>query len=606
MAYATFDNRPETGGVGLSLQSGSSAETIIKKRLKLLDGGDFSIIESVDKQYDRMIDGEPFPRSKVALAGHAKGDISKLLLAPGNYIEEMVGCYLGNPFVSTPVYTIAVETGGGASFSQGDIIHGETSKARGKVVKVVGDTLWLCEVQGTFGNSEDLYSVPGVTDTDYDKNTAADAAQTALSVYAHWNKSVVYFSEISTVAVMESATHAFISDLMRDFREAQVTSGDRRHYVEAVDAAATPIRLSGYIGAACQCVPFDAGTATFTAGETLSADGATVGVIIYVDLRSGAWGTSDAAGFLWVTPDPTTPIQVADGAVLADTTSGTPGAATSNCPTTKANPWNAAYVYDDIDGSTQSWNGDVSSFDNTDTLTYTVIQKLFTSKSLTMFGKMADSRTEYLAGAKIVELAFPFQNLEDPVMDVSLEGISKGFCTTEPTFPDHVTVNGEWGLGLGNKAVYFDGSEPSTFTVMSGDISLSRTVDSERKRSYSSFTPTELLDGKPEIVGKMEATFETDELRQKLWRGDDSSTGPESGAFNTMRLAFDLKSESVITGSVYYEMIIRMFGLIDPEEKPDKSPEGYTRTITLTGAMLDSTHKWGPFDIVFIDGETSH
>ena len=605
MAYATFDNRPETGGVGLSLQSGTSAETIIKKRLKLLDGGDFSIIESVDKQYDRMIDGEPFPRSKVALAGHAKGDISKLLLAPGNYIEEMVGCYLGNPYVSTPVYTIAVETDGGVAFAQGDIIHGETSFARGKVVKVVGDTLWLCEVQGTFGNSESLYAQPGVVGSDYGKDTAADANQTALSVYAHWNKSVIYFSEISTVAVMKTATHAFISDLMRDFREAQVSSGDRRHYVEVVDEASPAIHLSGYIGTACQCVPFDGGTATFTAGKTLTAGGATVGVIIYVDVRSGAWGTSDAAGFLWVTPDPTTPIQVADGAVLAD--DSTPaGAAVANCPTTKANPWNAAYVFDDIDGSTQSWNGDVSSFDETDTLTYDVIQKLFTSKSLTMFGKMADSRTEYLAGAKIVELAFPFQNLEDPVMDVSLEGISKGFCTTEPTFPDHVTVNGEWGLGLGNKAVYFDGSEPSTFTVMSGDISLSRTVDSERKRSYSSFTPTELLDGKPEIVGKMEATFETDELRQKLWRGDDSSTGPESGAFNTMRLAFDLTSETVITGSVYYEMIIRMFGLIDPEEKPDKSPEGYTRTVTLTGAMLDSTHKWGPFDIVFIDGETSH
>jgi hypothetical protein len=587
----------------MSLQSGSSAETIIKKHLKLLDGGDFSILEVPDKQYDKKIDGEPFRRSSAMLASHAQGDISKLLLAPGNYIEEMIGCYLGNSYVSTPIYTIDVESGGGSTFSQGDVVHGETSKARGKVVKVVDDTLWLCEVQGTFGNSEDLYSVPGVTD--YGKNTAADANQTALSVYAHWNKSVVYFTNVSTVAALETATHAFISDLMVDFRNAQVTSGDRRNRVEVVDAAATPIRLSGYIGAACQCVPFDGGTATFTAGKTLTAGGSTVGVIIYVDLRSGTWVGEDAAGFLWVTPDPTTPIQVADGAVLAD--DSTPaGAAVANCPTTKANPWNAAYVYDDVDGSTQSWKGDVSSFDNTDTLTYEVVQRLFTSKTLTMFGKLADGKTEYLQSAKIKEIAFPFSNNDDPVMDVSLEGIAKGFCTTEPTFPDVVTTLGEWGLGVSNRAVYVDGSEPSTYTVLSGDISLSRSFDAERKRSYSSLTPTELLDGDPEIVGKMVATFETDELRQKLWRGDDSSTGPEAGAFNTMRLLFDLKSESVITGSVNYEMIIRMFGLIDPEEKPDKSPEGYTRTITLTGAMLDSTYKWGPFDIVFIDGETSH
>jgi hypothetical protein len=587
----------------MSLQSGSSSETIIKKHLKLLDGGDFSILEVPDKQYDKKIDGEPFRRSSAMLASHAQGDISKLLLAPGNYIEEMIGCYLGNSYVSTPIYTIDVESGGGSTFSQGDVVHGETSKARGKVVKVVDDTLWLCEVQGTFGNSEDLYSVPGVTD--YGKNTAADANQTALSVYAHWNKSVVYFTNVSTVAALETATHAFISDLMVDFRNAQVTSGDRRNRVEVVDAAATPIRLSGYIGAACQCVPFDGGTATFTAGKTLTAGGSTVGVIIYVDLRSGTWVGEDAAGFLWVTPDPTTPIQVADGAVLAD--DSTPaGAAVANCPTTKANPWNAAYVYDDVDGSTQSWKGDVSSFDNTDTLTYEVVQKLFTSKTLTMFGQLADGRTEYLQSAKIKEIAFPFSNNDDPVMDVRLEGIAKGFCTTEPTFPDVVTTLGEWGLGVSNRAVYVDGSEPSTYTVLSGDISLSRSFDAERKRSYSSLTPTELLDGDPEIVGKMVATFETDELRQKLWRGDDSSTGPEAGAFNTMRLLFDLKSESVITGSVNYEMIIRMFGLIDPEEKPDKSPEGYTRTITLTGAMLDSTYKWGPFDVVFIDGETSH
>jgi hypothetical protein len=605
MAYATMDNRPSLGGVGMSLQSGTSAETIVKKHLKLLDGGDFSILEVPDKQYDKKIDGEPFRRSSAMLASHAAGDISKLLLAPGNYIEEMIGCYLGNSYVSTPVYTVALATGHGTLLTQGTVVHGETSKARGKVVKVVGDTVWLCEVQGTFLTGEDLYTQPGVVGSDTGANVNATPAHTALSVYAHWNKSVVYFTNVSTVAALETATHAFISDLMVDFRNAQVTSGDRRNRVEVVDAAATPIRLSGYIGAACQCVPFNEGTATFTAVKTLTAGGSTVGEIIYVDLRSGTWLGGDAAGFLWVTPDPTTPIQVADDAVLAD--DSTPaGAAVANCPTTKANPWNAAYVYDDVDGLTQSWKGDVSSFDNTGTLTYEVVQRLFTSKTLTMFGQLADGRTEYLQSAKIKEIAFPFSNNDDPVMDVSLEGIAKGFCTTEPTFPDVVTTLGEWGLGVSNRAVYVDGSEPSTYTVLSGDISLSRSFDAERKRSYSSLTPTELLDGDPEIVGKMVATFETDELRQKLWRGDDSSTGPEAGAFNTMRLLFDLKSESVITGSVYYEMIIRMFGLIDPEEKPDKSPEGYTRTITLTGAMLDSTYKWGPFDIVFIDGETSH
>jgi hypothetical protein len=602
MAYATMDNRPSLGGVGMSLQSGSSAETIIQKHLKLLYGGDFSILEVPDKQYDKKIDGEPFRRSSAMLASHAQGEVSKLLFAPGNYIEEMIGCYLGNDYVSTPVYTIAVETDGGAAFSQGDLIHGATSKARAKVVKVVGDTLWLCEVQGTFSTGEDLYDAPG--GTDYGENVHATPAQTALSVYAHWNQSVVYFTNVSTVAAMETATHAFISDLMIDFRNAQVTSGNRRNRVEVVDAAATPIRLSGYIGAACQCVPFDGGTTEFTAGKTLTAGGSTVGEIIYVDLRSGTWVGEDAAGFLWVIPDATTPIPVADGAALAESIAG--GVATSNCPTTNANPWNAAYVYDDVDGSTQSWKGDVSSFDNSDTLTYEVVQRLFTSKTLTMFGQLADGKTEYLQSAKIKEIAFPFSNNDDPVMDVSLEGIAKGFCTIEPTFPDVVTTLGEWGLGLDNRAVYVDGSAPSTYTVLSGDISLSRDFDAERKRSYSSLTPTELLDGDPEIIGKMEATFETDELRQKLWRGDDTATGPEAGAFNTMRLLFDLKSESVITGSVYYEMIIRMFGLIDPEEKPDKSPEGYTRTVTLTGAMLDSTHKWGPFDIVFIDGETSH
>jgi hypothetical protein len=588
----------------MSLQSGSSAETIIKKHLKLLDGGEFSIVEVSDKQYDKKIDGEPFRRSSAMLASHAKGDISKLLFAPGNYIEEMIGCYLGNNYVSTPIYTVALATGHGTLLTQGMVVHGETSKARGKVVKVVDDTVWLCEVIGTFSTGEDLYTAPGVTDTG--ANVNATPAQTALSVYAHWNKSVVYFTNVSTVAALETATHAFISDLMVDFREAQVTSGDRRHRVEVVDAAATPIRLSGYIGTACQCVPFDGGESTveFTAGNTLVAGGSTVGVIIYVDLRSGAWGT-DAAGFLWVTPDPTTPIQVADGAALTESAPGT-GAGTANCPTTKANPWNAAYVFDDIDGLTQSWNGDVSSFDNTDTLTYTVVQRLFTSKTLTMFGKYADGKTEYLQSAKVAEIAFPFSNNDDPVMDVSLEGIAKGFCTVEPTLPDVVTTLGEWGLGVSNRAVYIDGSAPSTYTVLSGDISLSRSYDAERKRSYSSLTPSELMEGDPEIVGKMVATFETDLLRQKAWRGDDTATGPEAGAFNTMRMLFDLKSESIITGTVNYEMIVRMFGLIDPEEKPDKAKEGYTWPVTLTGAMLDSTHKWGPFDIVFIDGETSH
>jgi hypothetical protein len=603
MAYETFDNLPEEGGVGLSLQSGSTAETIIQKTIKLLDGANFNITEVVDKRYDRKIDGEPFVRDASMLASHSEGSIDNILMAPGNYIEELIRCYLGNDYVSTQLYTIDVESDGGATFSMGDIIYGNTSEARAKVVKVVGDTLWICEKWGTFQNSEDLYDKPG--GTDYGKNTAADVNQTTVtSCYVHWNQAVVYFSNASTVAASKTASYAFVSDLMEDFRRAQVTSGNRRCRVELVDGSATPIRLSGYIGAACQCVPFDGGTTEFTAGKTLTAGGSIVGEIIYVDLVTGTWVGEDAAGYLWVIPDSTTPISVSDDDALAESVAG--GVAAANCPTTAANPYNAAYVYNDVDGSTQSWNGDVSSADTTTTMTYEVVQRLFYADALTMFAKYGDGDTVAMAGAKITELALPFNNNDDPVLSVSLEGISHAKCTVEPTFPDIVTLKHEWGLGVSNRAVYLDGSAPTDFTVLEGDISLSRTYDAERKRSYTSLTPTELMEMEPEIAGKAVVTFESDEFRQKAWRGTDSATGPEAGAFQTLRMLFDLKSESLIAGTTYYEAIFGCFGIIEPEEAPDKAKEGYTLPVSLMGTMLDSTYKWGPFEVVFIDGETSH
>jgi len=502
------------------------------------------------------------------------------------------------------LYTIDVLDG--TQFVQGDVIHGETSLARARVVKVVTNTLWLCELQGTFSNDEDLYAVPGSVGSDYGTNAAANVNQTTVtSVYVHWNQGVVYFSNVSTVAASSTATHAYVSDLIVDFRRAQVTSGDRRNRVELIDDSATPIYLSGYIGTACQCVPFDSGETgvEFTAGKTLVYGGTTtIGVILYVDNVSGEWGT-DAAGYLWVTPDPTTPVPVADDAALTENDGS--GVAAANSPTTSANPWNAAYVFNDVDGATQSWNGDVSSVDTTGTMTYTVVQKLFTSDRMTLFGKYADSDTVAMAGGKITEIALPFNN-DDPTLDISLDGTNHAKCTTEPAFPDMVTAKEPWGLGTSNRVVKFDGSAPTDFSVLSGDISLSRSYNAERKKAYTSLTPTVLLEMEPEIAGKAVITFESDEFRQKAWRGDDTATGPEAGAYQLLRMMFDLKSQDIAAGTTYYEAIFRVYGVIDPEEPPDKAKEGYTLPVALTGIMLDSTYKWAPFEVIFIDASSSH
>ena len=79
-----------------------------------------------------------------------------------------------------------------------------------------------------------------------------------------------------------------------------------------------------------ETLKFNAGTNEFVAGETVTGNGGGTGVIVYIEITSGAWATNDAAGNMFINTRNTTAF-VQDEALTGSVT----GAAAANGASTK-------------------------------------------------------------------------------------------------------------------------------------------------------------------------------------------------------------------------------------------------------------------------------
>ena len=571
------------GQVGIAVET-TEGTAVRDPTLELfvLKGNAPSLDDVIDKETEIGAYNEPYLRKKMRGTHHVEGELPGVLLAPSNGVPQMLKTAFGNSWYSNLVYVLTVESGGGATFSKGDRIFGETSKAVGEVARVVTDTLWLVGVQGTFSNSENIFNIPELFGgTDYGKNVAATSGFAAVTgYYCHKMDGVLYadsstsntveLGDSSAIRIYTTATSAMIADFNKDFRPYSVASGNRKCICTVKDDAG--VALEGWVGGTVLAVDYDGGTAAFTVGKSLTSGGSAVGTILAIDGNS-------TSGTLWVDAPA---IAVVDDAILADN-GDPPGAAVANMPNVPAYLYNAVKIFTDRTGSTQSWNGDITTFDETDNMSFCIQQNNFDQESLTVFVKDAGSPTKAARGTKITEFSFNVDG-EDYGYTAGLLGRTYGYPTNAPTFPAcNVTTYAPYGAYA--RTIEIDGSTSgSAGDVIDYNFNASFDFSVDRGTTLNDGYPTFLQPNEWGIVGTLNCQFLDDTLLKKSW-GSATATGPISGDRLTATVYVTLDSgEEVVTG-YNHTFVVGTLGTITADGL-DRAEDGYTLGVTLEGVMM--------------------
>ncbi len=607
----TFENPTSIESrVGIAVESTEgTAETEPTIELFVNAGSAPELDLVVDNKIKMQAFNEPYKRNEIRGFWHTEGNLPGLKFSPTNGIPEFLGTGFGNPWYSNQVYTITLEENGGLLFNKGDLIFGATSQARAEVVRVVGDVLWLTGVQGTFssGGNEDLYNCPGGTDYTTDTLVTSPAFAAVSGYYCHKMDAVRNTSNKGVVEVHTTATQACLMDQMQDFSEFGVSSGKKKVFVTVKDATSgTPIPISGWMGAPIMGIMFDAGTATFTVGAKLSAKTGgeaadVIGDIVGFRVDTGTWA-SDAAGVVFVAQDATARA-IADGDVLTDN-NGTPGAAVADQTAIPAYLNNAVRIYNtaDASGSAQSWNGDVSTFDETDTLTYTAIQRTFDQKSLSVFVKDAGDNTKVGYGQKIKELSFDI-TADSFAYNVSLLGRNLEYPTTEPAYPGGLTDSSPFGASA--RTFEIDGSSGGQAAqVNKARFSATWEFAPGKGVVISENYPTTLQPTSYNIVGTLDVQWKNNAMMKAFWN-NPSGSEPAAGTLISKRLAFLLDSGEVVATGYTKMLSIEVLGTIDSATL-NRDQDGYIQPTTIEGFMHDSTYTWGPSRFYVFDGTATH
>ena len=546
---------------------------------------------------------EPYKRDSIRGYYHAEADTPGLKFCPSNGIPEILEVAFGNEWYSKQVYALEVETGGGATFARGNKLFGKTSLARAEVVRVVSDVLWLTGSQGTFGEGEDLLNKP--SGTDYGKNTAtidgAGISHNAVSgYYCHKMDAVRDFNYAYLVKVSTTSAQACVADPMIDFSEYGVSTGNKRVFVTVKDTATPQVPISGWLGAPCMYLAYDGGTAAFTVGAKLSAKTGGGGAVVIGNIISIVGDAT--SGYLFVEQDATART-ILDEDVLSDD-NGTPGAAVANMTPIPAYLNNACKVYNNADssGATQNWNGNTTSFDETDVLTFTAQQRKFDQKSLTMFVKDAGADTRRGIGMKVRELAFDI-TADKFTFDCSFLGRALDDPTTEPAYPGGITNTSPFGAQT--RTFELDGSSSGQATQVNR-ARFSATFDFSPAKGVviTENNPTNLQPTAYNILGTLDVLWLSDQLLKDFWN-NASATAPVTGTQLTKRLFFSLTSSDAVTGTYYKMLQIGVLGTIDTATL-NRDQDGYIQPVVIEGIMHDASYVWGPCQFFLFDGTASH
>jgi hypothetical protein len=404
------------------------------------------------------------------------------------------------------------------------------------------------------------------------------------------------------VRVGSVATKACLGDTMVDFSEYGITTGKKKIFVTVKDAAATPI--SGWMGMPIMMVTFDTGSAAFTVGQKLSAKtgGTTdvIGTIVdFVVTDNAGWGGT-TGGYIFVEQDATARA-ILDNDVL---TSAVSGAGVANVPTIPAYLNNAVKIYNNADssGSVQSWNGDVATFDETDTLTYNAIQRTFDQKSLSVFVKDAGDNTKVGKGTKIKELSFDI-TADAFAYNVGLLGRNLEYPTTEPAYPGGLTDSSPFGASA--RTFEIDGSSAGQAAqVNKARASFTWDFAPGKGVVISENYPTTLQPTTYNIIGTLDVQWKNNAMMKAFWN-NPSGSAPAAGTLISKRLSFLLDSGDVVSTGYNKMLSIELLGTIDSATL-NRDQDGYIQPTTIEGYMYDSTYTWGPSRFYVYDATATH
>lgn len=583
-----------------------TAETEPKFELFVNEGNAPELNQVIDNKVNNKPFNEPYKRGATKGYWHTEGNLPGLKFSPTNGVPEFLTVGFGNDWYSKQMYVLTLETGAGATFTRGDKIFGKTSFARAEVVRVVGDVLWLTDAVGTFasGGNEDLLksNLAGAVDWGKNTKTTTPAFGAVSGYYVHKMDAVRNFTSLGTVAVSTDTGKGCLADTMIDFAEYGVTTGKKKVYVTVKDATAgTPIPISGWMGAPCMYVAYDTGSAIFTVGAKLSAKtGAGASVVIGTILA--VIGTS-TAGYLFVDQDATARA-ILDNDTLSDDHAVTPGSATTNMPLITAYKNNAVKIYNnaDVSGSTQNWNGDVTTFDETDVLTYNAVQKSFDQKSMSVFIKDAGDNTKVGVGTKIKELSFDIA-ADNFNYNVSLLGRNLKYPTLEPAYPGGLTDSAPFGAE--SRTFEIDGvTTGQAAQVNKAKFSATWDFSPSKGVVISENFPTNLQPTKYNLIGTLDVQWKNNQLMKDFWN-NPNGLEPLGGELITKRLSFLLNSGEVVTTGYNKMLSIEVLGTIDSVTL-NRDADGYIQPVTIEGVMLDDTYLFGPARFYVFDSSATH
>jgi hypothetical protein len=596
-----FNMTPIEGRAGIALETTDGtamAEPTIE--LFIQNGSNPDIHKTEDTKITYRAFNEPIARDEAIASWHSEGDLPGMKFAPDNGLPEFLSVAFGNGWYSSVVVQLAVETGGGATFSRGNKVFGKTSKARGEVAKIVGDNLYLTGCQGTFTTSEDIYNFPG--GVDYGKNTAAASAHTILTgYYVHKMQAVGYMANAGEVVINTTSGKGCVGDMMQDFRELGVTGYPKRVMITVKDGATPKIPISGWLSKPIMCCKYKTGSAAFTVGKKLSAKtgGGATAVIGNIIAIVGVTAT----GVLFFEMDATART-ILDGDTLSDD-GGPAGAATADQATIPAYLGNACEVYTspDSDG-TMDWNGDSGTFDETDTMTYTAVQKKYDQKSMTVFVKEAGDKTMVASGCKVKAINFTVDQSKF-TYDVSLIGRTIAYPTVEPAYQGGMTSKAPYGAYL--RTFELNGSSLGLASqVNTATLGLTWTFNPNKAATINSNTPQSLVPSEYALTGTLNVQWRDNSLLKAFW-GSESGSTPIGGSRVRKRLLFDMDSGEAVITSHNHEFDLEMAGMVS-NATLTRDVAGYIQPVTITGIMMpgDADSPYAPVRFYLYDGTATH
>jgi hypothetical protein len=342
-----------------------------------------------------------------------------------------------------------------------------------------------------------------------------------------------------------------------------------------------------------------AGTPSQSIAATFSA--VVIGTIVAVNVGTAVSTPGTGAGTIFVSMATTATPILDDDELLDDGT----GDADANMPLMPAYLGNACEVYTspDSDG-TQDWNGDVAAFDETDTLTYTAVQKKYDQKSMTVFVKNAGDKTMVSKGTHVKGLTFDIAQ-DKFTFDVSLIGRTIAYPTVEPAYQGGMSVQAPYGAFA--RTFEIDGSSSGLAAVVNtAQFGSTWTFNPNKAATINSNTPASLVPSEYAITGTLNVQFRDHSLLTAFW-GDEDGATPIGGSRVRKTLLFDMDSGEDAVSGYHHEFDMEVGGMVS-NATLNRDDAGYICPVTITGIMQPDIvgKEWSPARFYLYDATATH